>query len=396
MLPRRHTCLGVTWAEHLERLRMVLRKFKDVGMLLNPEKCIFGVRQIEFLGHVVGDSMLSISEERREKLVPTPRPTTVTMLRKALRAFSYVQRWIPGMSEIAKPLYNLLEKDGHKLLKWTEEATTAFEKLKEQVASPPALHLSDFTRPFVLVTDASAVGTGAMLAQRDVINPAGPLNPVAFSHHTLSPSERNYSTTDRELLAIVLAVKKFRVYLAGKRFDLVTDHRALTWINESLDLNDSQGRRGRWLEFLQQYPFNPVHRAGKAPEIAMADYLSRAGHGQQVAALQQAASAVTQAEMQGMYRLSPLISTQEVQDAQRICPAIGEYLKASTTHCHPSTFENDEAKALWQARDRLLLHSDGIVYYRNYKGRLTSDKPLRKNDQLLVVLPQGLRVSFFK
>ena len=107
---------------------------------------------------------------------------------------------------------------------------------------PPSLYLPDFSGPFVLVTDASGVGTGAMLAHRDQLQPQGPLKPIAFFHHTLSSAERNYSTTDRELLAIVLAVKKFRVYLAGNRFDLITDHRALAWINQSLDLNDVQGR----------------------------------------------------------------------------------------------------------------------------------------------------------
>ena len=268
---------GTTWTEHIQRLRQVLQRLQEVGMLLNPEKCTFGVRRIEFLGHVIGEGMLSISEARRQSLINTPKPTTVTMLRKALGAFSYVQRWIPGMADIAKPLYDLLDKDGKKMLQWTPEATDAFERLKIQVAKPPALYLPDFNRPFVLVTDASTVGTGAMLAQRDRYKPDGPLNPVAFFHHTLSSSERNYSTTDRELLAIVLAVKKFRVYLAGQRFDLITDHRALTWINESLN--------ERWLEFLQQYPFNPIHRAGKSPELAMADYLSRVGHGEHVATL---------------------------------------------------------------------------------------------------------------
>ena len=236
---------GATWTEHMQRLRLVLQRLQEVGMLLNPEKCTFGVRRIEFLDHVIGEGMLSISDARREALINTPKPTTVTMQRKALGAFSYVQRWIPGMADIAKPLYDLLDKDGKKLLKWTPETTAAFERLKKQVARPPALYLPDFTRRFVLVTDASTVGTGAMLAQLDRFKPDGRLNPVAFFHHILSSSERNYSTTDRELLAIVLAVKKFRVYLAGKRFDLITDHRALSWINESLDLNDVGGRRGR-------------------------------------------------------------------------------------------------------------------------------------------------------
>ena len=112
---------GTTWAEHLQRLRKFLQRIREVGMLLNPEKCTFGVRQIEFLGHVIGDGMLSINEARREELLRTPLPTTITMLRKALGAFSYVQHWILGMADLAKPLYELLDKDGRKELKWTPE-----------------------------------------------------------------------------------------------------------------------------------------------------------------------------------------------------------------------------------------------------------------------------------
>ena len=92
---------GTTWAEHLQRLRKVLQRTREVGMLLNPKKCTFGVRQIEFLEHVIGDGMLSITEARKDELLRRPLPTTVTMLRKALGAFSYIQRWIPGMADLA-------------------------------------------------------------------------------------------------------------------------------------------------------------------------------------------------------------------------------------------------------------------------------------------------------
>ena len=91
------------------------------------------------------------------------------------------------MVDIAKPLYDLLDKDGKEMLQWTPEATDAFERLKIHVAKPPALYLPDFNRPFVLVTDASTVGTGAMLALRDRYKPDGPLSPVAFFHHPFSP-----------------------------------------------------------------------------------------------------------------------------------------------------------------------------------------------------------------
>ena len=126
----------------------------------------------------------------------------------------------------------------------------------------------------------------------------------------------------------MLAVKKFRVYLAGNRFDLITDHRALALVNQSLDLNDVQRRRGKWLEFFQQYPFNPLHRAGKSPELAMADYLSCVGHGEQVAALRMASLAMYQAETDSAYRLFQMLSENDIREAQRTCPAVGKYLEA--------------------------------------------------------------------
>ena len=185
---------GSTWEEHNTRLRAVLEKMRDAGVLLNPEKCCFGVRQAEFLGHVVSNGTISLSKARTKALLDTPRPTIVTLLRKAGGgAFAYVQRWIPGMDTIAKPLYNMMNGNKNKPIQWDREAAEVFETLKHQVASSPVLKLPDMKKPFVLVTDASDVGTGAMLAQR---SDGGQLAPVAFSHHTLSQAERNYPVTD--------------------------------------------------------------------------------------------------------------------------------------------------------------------------------------------------------
>ena len=144
------------------------------------------------------------------------------------------------------------------------------------------------------------------------------------------------------MLAIVLAVKKFRIYLAGQPFDLITDNRALTWINESLELNDVFGWRGRWLEFLQLYPFNPIHCAGKSPVLAMADYLLRVGH---VATLCMTASALGRAESDSAYMLFPIIGINEIQEAQRSCPAIGEYLRTCKERQGLKDTGNIEAKA---------------------------------------------------
>ena len=124
------------------------------------------------------------------------------------------------------------------------------------MASAPVLHLPDMTKPFVLVTDASDVGTGAMLAQKQA---GGQLAPVAFSHHSLSRAEHNYTVTDCEMLAVVLTVKKFRVYVSTQPFVLVTDHAALKWLN-SLAVDEARGRRARWIEYLQQFQTNPPTR----------------------------------------------------------------------------------------------------------------------------------------
>ena len=161
----------------------------------------------------------------------------------------------------------------------------SFEALKQQVANAVALTLPNFNKKFVLVTDASDTGVGAMLANRDNSCGGAKLAPIAFFHHALSPEQSRYSTTEKELLAVVLAVRKSRVYL-GRPFDLITDHRALRWLN-TLDPHDQNGRRGRWIELLQQYEINPIHKAGKSPELSMADYLSRVGaNGGLVAAIQ--------------------------------------------------------------------------------------------------------------
>ena len=273
---------GTTWKQHCDRLQLVLAKFREAGAMLNPDKCKFGVREVDFLGHVIKDGKISMGLSRQQALLNTPRPDTIPLLRRALGAFAFVQRWIPGMSQIAKPLHELVSDCKGKKIVWTPEAIEAFELLKIQVANPPVLHLPNFDKPFVLITDASDVGTGAMLAQR---NSDRALAPIAFHHHTLSQSERNYSTTERELLAVVKAIEKFRVYLLSREFELITDHSALRWLN-TLDVNDVKGRRGRWIEFLQQFQFQSYHRPGKSPELSMADYLSRVGHGELAASLQ--------------------------------------------------------------------------------------------------------------
>ena len=276
---------GRDWREHYTRLERVLGRIRAAGMLLSPSKCVFATRKVEYLGHVIEGGCVRIHEDRVAQLRNLPQPQNVHELRRTLGGFAYVQRWLPGMAEIATPLYAALGKDKRKKLVWDEAMVTAFEALKQQVANAVALTLPNFNKKFVLVTDASDTGVDAMLANNNNNFGGAKLTPIAFFHHALSPEQSRYSTTEKELLAVVLAVRKFRVYM-GRPFDLITDHRALRWLN-TLDPHDQNGRRGRWIELLQQYEINPIHKAGKSPELSMADYLSRVGaNGGLVAAIQ--------------------------------------------------------------------------------------------------------------
>ncbi|XP_043196795.1 uncharacterized protein LOC122367597 isoform X4 [Amphibalanus amphitrite] len=144
------------------------------------------MKTVEYLGAVIGNGMVSMSEARVQHLRSLPVPGDVHELRRALGSFAFVQRWIPGVAETARPLYDALDKDGRQKLHWTDKMKSAFNKLKQQVSDAVALYLPDFTKPFTLVTDASDVGTGAMLANRDGQH----LKPLGFFHHALSQHEK--------------------------------------------------------------------------------------------------------------------------------------------------------------------------------------------------------------
>ena len=361
-----------TWEQHLQRLRSVLEKIRQSGLALSPEKCQFGKRTVEYLGTVICNGRVSMSAARVQQLRDLPPPRDVHELRRALGSFAYVQRWIPGVAETARPLYEALDKDGKKTLKWTEEMTSSFTKLKQQVSDAVALYLPDFKKPFVLVTDASDSGTGAMLANRD----GQDLKPLGFFHHALSEHERRYSTTEKELLAVVLAVKRFRIYLSNGPFSLITDHRALRWLN-SLDAGDERGRRGRWIDFLQQFQINPIHKAGKHPDMTIADYLSRVGPNGDLVACVTA----------GTRQLEPDLSTtvftiEQLRDEQRMDPQISPVRAALLSKQDLSSKSPEAARTLYRFRRHLGIGNDGLLRYLFNGGRTQ-----------LPVIPRAMRAE---
>lgn len=256
--------LGDTFEEHLENLREVFRRIRAANLTLNAEKCQFGRRSLKYLGHVVTPSGITTDPEKVDSIVQIPPPTTVRGLRRFLGVASWYRRFIPGFSQIAAPLHKLLKK-GQRFA-WGSEEQASFEKLKKSLTEAPVLACPDFSKPFVLQTDASDYGLGAALIQYSKDGD----HVIAYASRSLTTSERKMSATEKECAAIVWGIEKMRPYLELYQFTVVSDHQSLKWLHS---LDSPSGRLARWRMFLQQFDFTIKYRKGVLNRIA--DTLSR-------------------------------------------------------------------------------------------------------------------------
>ncbi len=248
----------------VHNLREVLTAIRSAGLRLNPAKCNLLTRQTHFLGHVVSESGVATDPAKVAAVRDWPPPTNISELRSFLGLASYYRRFVRDFATIASPLHQLTNKG--RRFGWSEDCAAAFRQLKAALIHAPVLAYPDPNQPFLVDTDASNVGVGAVLSQR---GEAGE-RVVAYYSCSLSRPERNYCVTRRELLAVVLAVRHFRPYLLGTKFTLRTDHASLTWM---LNFRQPEGQVARWLEILQEYDFEVHHRPGR--QHANADALSR-------------------------------------------------------------------------------------------------------------------------
>ena len=367
-----------SWEEHTKKLTVILKKIRDSNLKLGLGKCYFGVDEVEYLGSTIKNGMLAISEQRVETLRSLPRPTTVTGLRRALGAFAFIQRWLPGLAEVNGPLYEAVGGIGRRPLKWTKEMVDAFGKLKSLTANAVALRIPDMKNPFVLVTDGSDLGVGALLAQEE----NGILAPVAFFHHALGKAQKKYSTTEKEMLAIYLATKKFRIYLS-RNFKVITDHAAIKYM-KTMDLDDSKGRKARWVEHLQQFDIELVHRSGKSKELRMADYLSRIKPNGEIGI--QGSCAAVRVEERGEIETEAYVSRDELKKAQQ------EDSETAGWIAKVRSKQVEEDTSLW----RMKLDEEDILLILYSSGRRTEDKPWGVKEKWRLVIPSAIRQQILK
>ena len=255
-----------TWDLHLHHLRAVLGALRAAGLTANPKKCHLGLEEASYLGYRVGRGSVKPQEEKVQTIQTWPRPRTKKQVKSFLGLVGYYQRFIPAFATLASPLHELTRRALPDRVEWTEEVDEAFLSLRRALCTEPLLITPDFNLPFVVHTDASEVGLGAVLSQVR----SGEEHPVTYISRKLLTSEKAYSTVEKEALAIKWTLEKLRYYLLGRTFTLVTDHAPLKWMATAKDTN---ARVTRWFLALQDYHFQVVHRPGRAH--ANADALSR-------------------------------------------------------------------------------------------------------------------------
>jgi hypothetical protein len=257
--------------EHTKRLRLVLEALQKANLKLKLPKCRFGESAITALGHRINADGISPDPEKIDAVArfPPPSPTAkraekVKLIKSYLGLCSYYRRHMPGFAEIAKPLFDLTKEKT--LFIWTTAHQTSFDKLKELLSKAATLAYPDPSAEFEIHPDACGYGVGAVLLQKQ----AGIERPLAFASRLMTPSERNFSITEKECLALVWAVKKFRPFIWGCPIKIVTDHHALCWLQSKSDL---AGRLARWAMTLSEHKYTITHKNGKLHQDA--DALSR-------------------------------------------------------------------------------------------------------------------------
>ncbi|KAL8559173.1 hypothetical protein ACOMHN_048420 [Nucella lapillus] len=259
---------SVDWYSHLQHVEAVLECLRSKGLTARPSKIETGFHSLEFLGHVVGKGTLKPEAGKIKKIMQIPTPTTKKQVRALLGLLSFYRRYVPNFATLSAPLTDLT-KDGprkSRSIDWTPACAKALEKIQAVMSAEPVLLLPHLDEQFVLRTDASSVGLGAVLLQQS----DGVLHPVVFASRKLLEREKNYSTIERECLAIIWAVQKFMKFLWGVHFILQTDHRPLTYLRTSGFKN---ARILRWALSLQEFSFEIQPISGTSNVLA--DLLSR-------------------------------------------------------------------------------------------------------------------------
>ena len=375
---------SASFEDHLQHLSCVLDKLINVGLKLKPVKCHFLCPKVEYLGHLITPTGISPNPGRIAAVKDYPAPTSVKEVRQFLGIASYYRRFVRGFANVAQPLHALTQKGA--VFSWTESCQQAFDALKSRLIDSPILAYPNSELDFVLETDASAKGLGAVLSQ---VHADKHLHPVAYASRALSPQERKYAITELETLAVVWAIQHFHAYLYGHSVMVYTDHSAVKAV---LETPSPSGKHARWWSKVfgsGVKKLEIVYRAGR--ENGNADALSSAPVGEppEVATVTYVRVAVVTSsdsdmEIRDLLTLnSPTMPGTSFAEEQRKDPDVLEIVSYLTTELLPECSRRSKAVV---AKSPLFALVNGILYF------LDSKRGGRKR----CVVPRHLRQSIIE
>ena len=252
--------------EHLQHLELVLRALEQHKLFVNKKKCEFGKQIIGYLGHIISAQGVEVDAAKVKNMLDWPQPKTLRDLRGFLGLTGYYRKFVAGYASIARPLTEQLKKDQ---FGWNTEAEAAFEQLKQAMASPPVLAMPNFNQPFVIEADASGFGIGAVLLQKE--------RPIAYFSKLLGTRAQHKSVYEKELIAICLAILRWKPYLLGRHFIVRSDQQSLRFLTQQREVNHDYQK---WVTKLLGFDFEIQYKAGCSNRVA--DALSRKQEGEVV------------------------------------------------------------------------------------------------------------------
>ena len=268
---------GKSFQQKLTNLEEAFDRLRKANLKVRPDKCQIFCKEVIFLGHKVSREGILPDNSNIEKVKKWGRPTDIASVRGFLGLTGFYRRFIPQYAKIEQPMLDLTKK-GVPFI-WSEDCEHAFVTLRDALISPPILKYPDYDCPFILYTDASAYAVGSILAQKC---DNGKEHVIAYASKTLGKSERNWSTFDRELWAIIWSIRHFRHYLQGTEFLIVTDHKPLAGLRKIPLDQDPTGKRGRWATEIETLEWSIVYKPGNSHKNA--DAMSRLLNVDQVSA----------------------------------------------------------------------------------------------------------------
>ncbi|CAK9824012.1 Retrovirus-related Pol polyprotein from transposon 297 [Anthophora retusa] len=341
-------------SEHKAKFNRLAERLRRANLKLQPSKCSFLRREVAYLGHIISDEGVKPCPTKISAVKNFPGPKNAKTVREFLGLAGYYRRFINKFSHITKPLTALLRKDTK--FEWSAAQERAFETLRNALCTEPVLRYPDFAETFHITTDASGYAVGGILSQ----GPIGQDRPIAYASRLLHGAELNYSTIEKECLAIIYAVQHFRPYVYGKPFNLITDHQPLVWMHS---VKDPSSRLLRWRLKLAEYEYKVVYKAGK--RNVNADALSRNPDTTAVLPVSSDSSDIPIFESRHQPVDIPFTSN-DMQYPQSPPPPIPSILPEQHVEAHLETdsdMTETPHRIIKYSRDRLIMRNDNLACF---------------------------------